>query len=192
MCRLGNEQEAEHKELEQPTCEKDAAEETVSALVKLAKEPLEPDDIDQQTPESRDDSRPVQGGGEDTDERVKTLHTEMCEKSEKREEGYDVDGRHAPQNDETAGILKQRKNETSEDLTALEKKGWIGKQISTVTKGDETATLETDCESRMSPWMRMKRTQTETKDPMRSSTEASQWYGLHPRTSSTRLQSKKG
>ena len=123
MCRLGNEQEAEHKELEQPTCENNAAEETVSALVKLAKEPLEPDDIDQQTPESRDDSRPVQDGVEDTDERVKTLHTEMCEKSEKREEGYDVDGRHAPQNDETAAILKQKKNETSADLTALEKKG---------------------------------------------------------------------
>ena len=149
MCRLGNEQEAEHKELEQPTCENNAAEETVSALVKLAKEPLEPDDIDQQTPESRDDSRPVQGGGEDTDERVKTLRTEMCEKSEKREEGYDVDGRHAPQNDETAAILKQRKNETSADLTALEKKGFDRKNKSPpscggrdTTKGDETATLE--------------------------------------------------
>ena len=54
----------------------------MSVLVKLAKEPLEPDDIDQQKPERRDDSRPVQGGGENTDERVKTLHTEMYEKKE--------------------------------------------------------------------------------------------------------------
>ena len=90
----------------------------MSAVVKLAKDPLEPDDIDQQTPERRDDSRPVQGGGENTDE-----HTEMCEKSEKREEGCDVDGHHAPQSDETAGILEQWKDETSADSTALEKKG---------------------------------------------------------------------
>ena len=123
MGRLGNEQDAEHKDPEQPTSENDAAEETVSVLVKLAKEPLEPDDIDLQTPERRDDSRPVQGGGENTDERVKALHTEMCEKSEKLEEGYDVDGRHAPQSDATACILKQWKDETSADSSALEKKG---------------------------------------------------------------------
>ena len=98
--------------------ENDVAEETMSAVVKLAKDPLEPDDIDQQTPERRDDSRPVQGGGENTDE-----HTEMCEKSEKRKEGYDVGGHHAPQSDETAGILEQWKDETSADSTALEKKG---------------------------------------------------------------------
>ena len=61
-------------------------------------------------------------------------HTEMCEKSDVTsvEEGRDVDGRHAPQNDETAGILKQWKDETSADSTALEKKGWIGKPIATI------------------------------------------------------------
>ena len=45
----------------------------------------------------------------------------MCEKSENRKEGYDVDGRHA-QNDETAGGPKQWKDEMSACLTALEKK----------------------------------------------------------------------
>ena len=53
----------------------------------------------------RDNSRLVQGG-EHTEEIVMMPHTEMCEKSENRQEGDDVDGRPAPQNDETAGILK--------------------------------------------------------------------------------------
>ena len=47
--------------------------------------------------------------------------TPRCAKRVK--EGHDVDGRHAPQSDETAGILKQLKDETSADWTALEKKG---------------------------------------------------------------------
>ena len=51
--------------------------------------------------------------GEDTAERVMTLHTEMCEKSEvtSAEEGHHVNGRHAPQSDETADILTQSKDE---------------------------------------------------------------------------------
>ena len=49
----GYELRSEHKELEQSECENDAAEETMSVLVKLAKEPLEPDDIDQQKSERR-------------------------------------------------------------------------------------------------------------------------------------------
>ena len=61
--------------------ENDVAEETMSAMVRLAKDPVEPLDIDQPTPEWRDDSRPMQGGGEDTDERVMMPHTEMCEDS---------------------------------------------------------------------------------------------------------------
>ena len=52
--------------------ENDVAEESMSAMVKLAKDPLEPDGIDQQTPERRNDSRPVQGGGENTDEHTET------------------------------------------------------------------------------------------------------------------------
>ena len=136
--RLGNEQEAElfeaekslpaDKELEQLTCENDVAEDMMSVMVKLAKDPLEPHDIDQPTAEWRDELRPVQGRAEDTDKRVKTLHTEMCEKSDVTsvEEGYDVERVIVPQNDETAGILKQLNGETSADLTALEKRDWIG------------------------------------------------------------------
>ena len=68
---------------------------------------------------------PVQCRAEDTDERVKTPHTEMCEKSEftSVEDGHDVERVIVPQSDGTAGILKQLKDETSADLTALEKKG---------------------------------------------------------------------
>ena len=79
----------------------------------VTKDPLEPHDIGQPT-------------AEDSDERVKTPHTEMCEESEVTsvEEGHDVDGRHAPQSDETAaGNLKQLKDEMSAYLTAFEKKG---------------------------------------------------------------------
>ena len=49
----------------------------------------------------------------------------MCEKSEVTsvEEGHAVERVTVPQSDETAGILKQLKDETSADLTALEKKG---------------------------------------------------------------------
>ena len=50
----------------------------------------------------------MQGGGEDTEMR------ESCEVTSV-EEGHDVDGRHAPQSAETAGILKQLKDETSAD-----------------------------------------------------------------------------
>ena len=65
----------------------------MSATVKLAKEIDEPD-IGQPTAEgqlmtlserrlvTRCELRPVQGGEEDTEVRVMTLHTEMCEKSE--------------------------------------------------------------------------------------------------------------
>ena len=69
--------------------------------------------------------RPVQGRAEDTDERVKMPHTEMCEKSEVTsvEEGHDVERVIVPQSDDTADILKQSNDETSADLTSLEKKG---------------------------------------------------------------------
>ena len=77
---LGNGQEAEHKELEQLPCKSDVAEETMSAMVKLANDPLEPCDIGQPTAEWRDERRPVQGRAEDTDEGVKTPHTEMCKR----------------------------------------------------------------------------------------------------------------
>ena len=66
----------------------------MSAMVKLAKDPLEPHDIDQHTeechlmvwPYKRNlvaqgcELRPVQGRAEDTDERVKTPHTENVRK----------------------------------------------------------------------------------------------------------------
>ena len=108
-------------------------------MVKLAQEIDEPCDIDQQTAEchlmawpyqrrlvaQRDDLRPVQGGEEDTNERVMTSHTEMCEDCEVTsvEEGHDVDGRHAPQSDETAGIPRPLKDEMTAVLTAFLKKG---------------------------------------------------------------------
>jgi len=67
--RLGNEQEAElleaeksllaDNELEQLTCESDVAEDTMSAMVKLAKDPLKLHDIDQPTAEWRDELRPA-------------------------------------------------------------------------------------------------------------------------------------
>ena len=75
--------------------ESDVAEEMMSVTVKLAKEIDEPSDIELPTAECqsrtfskqrrvirRDELRPVQGGEEDTDERVMTSHTEKCEKSE--------------------------------------------------------------------------------------------------------------
>ena len=133
---MKSEQEAEHKELEQLTCESDVAEETMSVTVKLARDPLEPSDIRQPTAEcqlmtpserrvvTRCELRPVQGREEDTEQRVMTLHTEMCEKSEVTsvEEGHDVE-RMTAQSDVTAGILKQLNGEMSAGLTAFKKKG---------------------------------------------------------------------
>jgi len=75
--------------------------------------------------QEKDDSRPVQGGGKDTEERVMMPHTEKCEKNEVTsvEEGHDVERVIVPQNDETAGMLKQSTDEMSAYLTAPEKKG---------------------------------------------------------------------
>ena len=79
------------------------------------------------------------------------------------------------QNDETAGILKQWIEETSADSTALKRKRLDRKtnhqglmKAETRYQGRQDHHLgETSCESRVSLWMRMRRTQTETKDPMR-------------------------
>ena len=94
----------------------------MSAMVKPAKDPVEPLDIDQPTPEWRD-IRPLQGGGDNTNERVMMPHTEMCEdiKVTSVEEGCDVERVIMPQNDETTSIFKQWKDETTADSTALEK-----------------------------------------------------------------------
>ena len=64
--------------------ENDVAEETMSAMVKLAKETDEPYDISQprKLVTQRDELRPVHGRTEDAEERVTTSHTEKCEKSE--------------------------------------------------------------------------------------------------------------
>ena len=101
------------KKLEQPTCESDVAEETMLAMMKLAKEIDEPHDISEQRKlgTRRDELRPVQGEEENTEELVMTFHTEMCEKSEVTsvEEGHDVERVIVTQSDETAGILKQVK-----------------------------------------------------------------------------------
>jgi len=108
----------------------------MTAMVKLANEIDVPHDIAQPTVEcqlmtpaerrlvTRYELRPVQDGEEDTEERVMTSHTEMCEDCEVTsvEDGHDVDGRHAPQSDETAGILKQSKDEVGVDLMAFKKK----------------------------------------------------------------------
>ena len=88
----------EHCQLQAVTCESDAKQDkdTMSAMVKLAKEIEEPYDIDQPTEEchlmewlherrrvtQRCDLRLAQGGEEDTEERDMMLHTEMCGKSE--------------------------------------------------------------------------------------------------------------
>ena len=173
--------------LEQVTCESDAKQDkdTMSATVKLAKEVDEPDklrnegesvDADQTNTDGNKGPDEVFDEGEDTEERVTTLHTEMCEKSEvtSAEEGHDVDGRHAPQSDETADILKQSKDEMSADLTALKKK-------------------RLDRKTNHEGFMRHSQgRQGRHLGETSRETEVSQWYGLHPRTWSTRLQSKKG
>ena len=108
--------------------------------MKLAKEVDEPDKLriegesvnaDQKNTDGNKGPDEVFDEGEDTEERVMTLHTEMREKSEVTsvEEGHHVDGRHAPQSDETADILKQSKDEMSAGLTALKKKGLGRKTI---------------------------------------------------------------
>ena len=51
---------------------------------------------------------------------------------------------------------------------------------------------ETSCELRVSLWMRMKRTQTETQDPMRSLTEVSQCRGSQLRTLRHKATSQEG
>ena len=107
----------------------------MSATVKLAKE-IDELDISQPTAEChlmawpykrrlvtrRDELPPVQGGTEDTDERVTTSHSEMCDGCEVTsvEEGHDVE--RVTARSEIVDILKQLKDETSADLTALEKK----------------------------------------------------------------------
>ena len=68
-------------------------------------------DADEKNTDYNKSSNEVFDEGVDTVERVMTLHTEMCEKSEvtSAEEGHDVDVLHAPQSDETADILIQSK-----------------------------------------------------------------------------------
>ena len=201
---------------------------TMSAVVKLAKEIDEPD-IGQPTAEchlmawlyerrrvtQRDELLPVQGGAEDTDERVMTSHTEMCEDCEVTsvEEGHDVE-RVTAQNGEIVGSLKQLKGETSADLTAFEKKGLDRKTnhqglMKTETKEifvltnaievKETVALKLEQSAkevaqRPPPW---KETSFERVSQVRSqkssrTTEVSQCCGLHPRIWSIRPQSKKG
>ena len=77
----------EQCQLQAVTCESDAKQDkdTMSAMVKLAKEIDQPYDISQprKLVTRRDELRPAQGGAEGTEERVLVLHTEMCEKSER-------------------------------------------------------------------------------------------------------------
>ena len=99
----------------------------------------------------RDELWPVQGGAEDTDERVMTSHTEMCEgcESPSVEEGHDVE-RVTAQNDEIVGLLRQLKDETSADLAALDREGGVGSEDQTsgsyesrdAANAGESATLE--------------------------------------------------
>ena len=119
----------------QMNIESGVAEETMSATVKLAKEIDEPDklriegesvDANEKNSDGNKGPDEVFDEGEDTDERVKTPYTEMCEKSKVTsvEEGHDVERVIVSQSDETADILKQSIGHTSADLTALEKKGF--------------------------------------------------------------------
>ena len=119
----------------QMNIESGVAEETMSAMVKLAKEIDEPDklriegesvDANEKNTDGNKGPDKVFDEGEDTDERVKTPYTEMCEKSKVTsvEEGHDVERVIVSQSDETADILKQSIGHTSADLTALEKKGF--------------------------------------------------------------------
>ena len=82
--------------------------------MKLAKEIDEPDklriegesvDATEKNSDGNKGPDEVFDEGEDTDERVKTPHTEMCEKS-KVTEGHDVERVIVPQSDETADILQ--------------------------------------------------------------------------------------
>ena len=192
--------------------ESDVAEETMSATVKLAKEIDEPD-IGQPTAEcqlmtpserrlvTRCELRPVQGGEEDTEERVMTSHTETCESCEVTsvEEGHDVDGRNVPQSDETAGMLKQLKDEMSADLTAF-KKGLDRK-----TNHDDLTKAETEeifvfDQSHRREGNRGFETGAKCEGGGAEATTLERqvqqrqrvWCGLHPRAWSTRLQAKKG
>jgi len=80
--------------------ESDVAEETMSGMVKLAKEIDEPDklriedvSVDEKNTDDKKGPVGVIDGGEDTDERVKMPHSEMCEKSEVAsvEEGHEFE-----------------------------------------------------------------------------------------------------
>ena len=119
--------------------ESDVAEDQVSTMVKLTKDPLELYDIAQptaecqlMTPSERSlvtqecELRPVKDGAEHTDERVMTSHTEKCEKSEVTSvgEGHDVEFENCAKESQEANAeeLQNTKASLSGSLTKLKEK----------------------------------------------------------------------
>ena len=109
----------------------DVAEETMSAVVKLAKDPLDPCDTAQPTAElqlmtptnrrlvtQRDELRPVQSRAEDTDECVMTSHTEGCQVTSV-EEGHDTEFENCAKESQEAKVeeLQNTKASLSASLT---------------------------------------------------------------------------
>ena len=128
--------------------ESDVAEETMSAMVKLAKDQLEPYDIGQPTAEcqlmtpserslvtQRDELRPVQGRAEDTDECVMTSHTKGHEVTSV-EEGHDVEFGNCAKESQEAKVeeLQNTKASLSGSLTKSKEE-----LASSVTSAAETA-----------------------------------------------------
>ena len=155
--------------------ESDVAEETMSAMVKLAKAMCEPYDIGQPIAECQFRGLPGESW----------LHDEASTMEQKTVSSDG--GRCAPQIDETVGILKWSKDETSTDLIALEKKGLDRK-----TNHQDLMKAETQPKpARPPPWRDKEEAARQEVEEERSAETEVQCCGLHPCTWSTRPQSKK-
>ena len=146
--------------------ESDVAEETMSAMVKLAKAMCEPYDIGQPTAECQFRGLPGESWLHDEASRVeqKTVSSDG--------------GRCAPQIDEIVGILKWSKDKTSTDLTALEKKGLDRK-----TNHQDPMKAETQPKpARPPPWRDKEEAARQEVEEERTAETEVQCCGLHPCT----------
>ena len=142
--------------------ESDVAEETMSAMVKLAKDPLEPYDIAQPTAEchlmawpckrelvtQRDELRPVQGGEEDTEELVTTSLTEMCEKSELTsvEEGHDVEFENCAKELQEAKVEELQNTKASLCGSLTKSKEELPSSVTTAERAKVIGSLHQNCD----------------------------------------------
>ena len=142
--------------------ESEVAEETMSALVKLANDPLEPYDIAQPTAEchlmawpykrelvtQRDELRPVQGGEEDTEELVTTSHTEMCEKSEVTsvEEGHDVEFENCAKELQEAKVEELQNTKASLCGSLTKSKEELPSSVSSAERAKVIGSLHQNCD----------------------------------------------